>query len=82
QNLAVPARRDVGDARVLRGKQLFYQAGCPACHTPKFVTSRLADDEHRRFQLVWPYSDFLLHDMGEGLADGSTVGDAGPQEWR
>ncbi|WP_279480023.1 di-heme oxidoredictase family protein [Aureimonas sp. SK2] len=82
QNLAVPARRDIGDPQVLRGKRMFYEAGCPACHTPKFVTSRAAPDKHRQFQLIWPYSDFLLHDMGEGLADGSTVGDAGPRDWR
>ncbi|MET0258288.1 MAG: di-heme oxidoredictase family protein, partial [Methylobacterium sp.] len=82
QNLAVPARRDVASPNVLAGKQAFYEAGCPACHIPKFVTSRDAPDKARAFQLIWPYSDFLLHDMGQGLADGSTVGDAGPTEWR
>jgi CxxC motif-containing protein (DUF1111 family) len=34
------------------------------------------------FQLIWPYSDFLLHDMGEELADGQQVGEANGQEWR
>ncbi|KQT45295.1 thiol oxidoreductase [Aureimonas sp. Leaf454] len=82
QNLAVPARRNVGETKVLTGKKLFYGAGCAGCHTPKFVTSREALDKAQRFQLIWPYSDFLLHDMGEGLADGSTIGDAGPREWR
>lgn len=82
RNLAVPARRDVGDATVLQGKQAFYDAGCAACHQPKFVTSRNALDEAQRFQLIWPYSDFLLHDMGEGLADGRPVGDASGSEWR
>jgi CxxC motif-containing protein (DUF1111 family) len=32
--------------------------------------------------LIWPYSDFLLHDMGEGLADGQQVGVATGNEWR
>ena len=82
QNLAVPARRDVADPTVLAGKRLFYGAGCIACHTPKFVTSRRAPDKAQRFQLIWPYSDFLLHDMGEGLADGRPVGDADGREWR
>ena len=82
QNLAVPARRDVGDPQVLRGKAQFYGAGCPACHVPKFVTRRDAPTPAHRFQLIWPYSDFLLHDMGEGLADGRPVGDAGGSEWR
>ncbi|MEO0636126.1 MAG: di-heme oxidoredictase family protein [Pseudomonadota bacterium] len=81
-NLAVPARRDVDDPTVLRGKELFYNTGCVACHQPKFVTSRDAEREEHRFQLIWPYSDFLLHDMGEGLADGQTVGRANGREWR
>lgn len=82
ENLAVPARRDVEDPEVLRGKQAFYEAGCTSCHQPKFVTGRDADNPAHRFQLIWPYSDFLLHDMGEGLADGRPVGDASGREWR
>jgi len=81
-NLAVPARRDADDPAVLRGKAMFYEAGCPACHTPKFVTSRDAETEAHRFQLIWPYTDLLLHDMGEGLADGRPVGSASGREWR
>ncbi|WP_420376960.1 di-heme oxidoredictase family protein [Rhizobium skierniewicense] len=82
ENLAVPARRNVDDPSVLRGKQQFYEAGCASCHRPKFVTKRDANDALHSFQLIWPYSDFLLHDMGEGLADGQQVGEAGGQEWR
>ncbi|MEQ8653380.1 MAG: di-heme oxidoredictase family protein [Kiloniellales bacterium] len=81
-NLAVPARRQVEDPQVLGGKRLFYEAGCAACHRPKYVTSRDVDQDQHAFQLIWPYSDFLLHDMGEGLADGRPVGDAGGREWR
>jgi CxxC motif-containing protein (DUF1111 family) len=82
QNLAVPARRDMAKPEVLRGKQVFYEAGCASCHTPKFVTSRDAPNKAQKFQLIWPYSDFLLHDMGDGLADGQQVGDATGSEWR
>ena len=82
QNLAVPARRDVGDTAVLAGKEAFYSLGCATCHVPKFVTSRKAANPAHRFQLIWPYSDFLLHDMGEGLADGQQVGVANGREWR
>lgn len=82
QNLAVPARRDVSRPEVLAGKKLFYDLGCTACHTPKFVTRRDAPDKAQAFQLIWPYSDFLLHDMGEGLADGQRVGEASGVEWR
>ena len=67
--IAVPARRDVGDAQVLRGKELFYKGGCATCHRPKFVTRRNVDPGINDLQLIWPYSDFLLHDMGDGLAD-------------
>lgn len=82
RNLAVPARRDVDDPDVLHGKELFYDTGCAACHRPKFVTSREAQDPELRFQLIWPYTDMLLHDMGEGLADNRPVGDASGTEWR
>ncbi len=82
RNLGVPARRDVNDPQVLRGKQLFYEAGCISCHRPKFVTRRDTIGEEQSFQLIWPYTDLLLHDMGEGLADGRPEGEASGREWR
>jgi CxxC motif-containing protein (DUF1111 family) len=82
RNLAVPARRKASFPDVLHGKQLFYQSGCTACHTPKFVTSDKAADPAQQFQLIWPYSDFLLHDMGEGLSDGQQVGAASGRDWK
>jgi CxxC motif-containing protein (DUF1111 family) len=82
QNLAVPARRQSGFPNILEGKRLFYEAGCVACHRPKYVTRRDWPEKPLRFQLIWPYSDFLLHDMGEGLADGQPVGVADGKEWR
>ncbi|AZO26148.1 di-heme oxidoredictase family protein [Mesorhizobium sp. M1B.F.Ca.ET.045.04.1.1] len=82
QNLAVPARRDLGTRQVLAGKKQFYEMGCISCHTPKFVTMRGTPNKAQAFQLIWPYSDFLLHDMGEGLADGQRVGEASGSEWR
>ena len=81
-NLAVPARRDVDDPEVLRGKQVFYQTGCISCHTPKFVTHRLEDQPEQSFQLIWPYTDMLLHDMGDGLADNRPEARANGREWR
>ena len=82
RNLAVPARRDVDDPEVLAGKALFYDFGCAGCHRPKYVTSRDAPQPEHRFQLIWPYTDLLMHDMGEGLADGRPLGDASGSEWR
>lgn len=81
-NLAVPKRRQVDDPRVLNGKKLFYQSNCIACHVPKYVTRRDAPQPEHRFQLIWPYTDLLLHDMGDGLADGMPEGQATGREWR
>ncbi len=87
ENLAVPARRNAGAPGVLHGKDMFYRSGCTACHTPKFVTrdgirDKDGKDSPQAFQLIWPYSDFLLHDMGEGLSDGQQVGVASGRDWR
>ena len=82
RNLAVPPRRDVDAPQVLRGKALFHQTGCAACHRPAFVTHRLEGQVEQSFQLIWPYSDLLLHDMGAGLADNRPEGRATGREWR
>lgn len=82
RNLGVPARRGAGDPQVLRGKELFYTTGCTACHTPSFVTHRLEDQPEQSFQLIWPYTDMLLHDMGPGLADNRPEARATGREWR
>jgi CxxC motif-containing protein (DUF1111 family) len=83
RNLAVPARRAVGDPAVLAGKRVFYKSGCIACHRPKFITPRnLPGMPEQSRQLIWPYTDLLLHDMGDGLADGRPEGRAGGREWR
>jgi CxxC motif-containing protein (DUF1111 family) len=82
RTLGVPARRNPDDPQVLAGRALFYQTGCTACHRPNYVTSRLEGDDPASFQLIWPYTDLLLHDMGEGLADNRPEGRANGREWR
>ena len=82
QNLAVPARRKPDDPEVLKGKQVFYRIGCASCHNPKFVTGEVPGQPHLSHQLIWPYTDMLLHDMGEGLADNRPEGAASGSEWR
>ncbi|MEM9342409.1 MAG: di-heme oxidoredictase family protein [Pseudomonadota bacterium] len=82
RNLGVPARRDVDDPQVLHGKEVFYTTGCTGCHQPSFVTHRLADQPEQSFQLIWPYTDMLLHDMGPGLADNRPEARANGREWR
>ncbi|MBK3438572.1 di-heme oxidoreductase family protein [Pseudomonas sp. MF7448] len=82
RNLAVPARRDVNAQQVLDGKNLFFQAGCQTCHTPKFTTASNAAEPELANQVIRPYSDLLLHDMGEGLADNRSEFKAGGRDWR
>jgi CxxC motif-containing protein (DUF1111 family) len=82
RNLAVPARRNPSSPTVLAGKSLFHSTGCAACHTPSFVTGENSPDEHLRGQRIWPYTDLLLHDMGDGLTDGRPEGRASGRDWR
>lgn len=82
RHLAVPVRRGVDRPDVLRGKQAFHRAGCPACHTPRYVTRNDPERPELSRQQIWPYTDLLLHDMGPDLADGRPEGRAGGQEWR
>ena len=82
RNIGVPARRNMDAPDVLAGKKVFYALGCTSCHQPKFVTARLENQPEQSFQLIWPYSDMLLHDMGEGLADNRPEARATGREWR
>ena len=81
QTLAVPAMRDVDDPQVRRGAGLFLKAGCAACHTPSHTTGEHAAPAVTG-QVIFPYTDLLLHDMGEGLADGRPDFLANGREWR
>ena len=82
RNLAVPKRRDAGDPQVLRGKQVFNESGCALCHTPSHKTAQRVDMPEQSEQLIWPYTDLLLHDMGDGLADNRPEGMASGSEWK
>lgn len=79
--LAVPARRNHDDKNILRGKQLFIDANCTACHIPKIQTGshEIAAVAN---QTIRPYTDLLLHDMGDGLADNTPDFNANGNEWR
>ena len=82
QNLAVPPRRNFNAPDVARGKAIFYALGCQSCHAPSFTTGKVEGQPHLSNQKIWPYSDLLLHDMGEGLADNRPEGVADGREWR
>lgn len=82
KTLAVPARRAVNDAGVVRGKALFSQLKCAGCHTPMARTEVNVAFPEISNLLVFPYTDLLLHDMGPGLADMRPEFDADGYEWR
>jgi CxxC motif-containing protein (DUF1111 family) len=64
-----------------RGKSVFANIGCALCHTPTMKTGNSAVAA-LRYQDVNLFSDLLVHDMGVGLADGVSQGQAGPREFR
>lgn len=82
RTLAVPARRDLDDPEVRRGEALFHDAGCARCHVPKQQTGAYADIPELAFQTIYPYTDLMLHDMGEGLDDGRADYEATGRDWR
>ncbi len=82
QALAVPARRNVHDPEVQRGGQLFAKAKCAVCHVPELRTGAKADIAAAANVTIHPYTDLLLHDMGEGLADNRPDFAASGREWR
>lgn len=80
--LAVPIRRNVMNEDVLKGKLLFNEIGCNKCHINKTQTGSSAHLSQLSNQTIYPYSDFLLHDMGNGLADNRPEFEADGNEWR
>jgi CxxC motif-containing protein (DUF1111 family) len=82
QTLSVPVRRNYDAQNVLRGKQLFADLNCVACHIPKMQTGNDYYIEGLRNQTIRPFTDMLLHDMGSGLADGAPDYLATGSEWR
>jgi CxxC motif-containing protein (DUF1111 family) len=82
RTLGVPARRNVDDPDVRRGKALFTSAGCASCHNPTYHTGNVPGLPEISNQTIFPYTDLLLHDMGPDLADGRPDYEAGAQEWR
>jgi len=81
RTLAVPARRDIGNAPASAGEGRFTAIGCASCHLPKLKTAS-SGVAGLRDQVIRPYTDLLLHDMGPGLADGRPDGLATGSEWR
>lgn len=80
--LGVPARRNLDDAQAKQGEGLFTSMGCSKCHVPTLTTSPHHPKAELRGQTIRPYTDLLLHDMGEGLADNLPEAGASGAEWR
>lgn len=84
--LAPAARRKPSDPQVLQGQKLFAQAQCGTCHRPNYVTTASLNPQFSspalNGQRIWPYTDLLLHDMGEGLEDGRPDGQANGRQWK
>jgi CxxC motif-containing protein (DUF1111 family) len=81
-SLAVPAMREADDAQVVEGFLLFDEIGCGSCHRPSSRTGIHPTIPALSAQTIFPYTDLLLHDMGEELADGRPDFEATGSEWR
>ncbi len=84
-NLAVPSPRNQGIVKVQQGAAIFAAIGCASCHQPAFSikgTRQESKSSGKNDIIIHPYSDLLLHDMGQGLADGRPVHNATGREWR
>ena len=68
-HLAVPARRNAYDPKVLNGQKIFNEIGCQQCHTASYTTGASDEFPELSNQKIYPYTDMLLHDMGEDLTD-------------
>ena len=82
---AVPGRRNMNAENIRRGQKLFTDGKCAVCHRPQMRTTHTLDEELKFYetrQIFYPYSDLLLHDMGEGLADNRPEFQATGREWR
>ena len=80
--LAPPPRRAIDDPEVQRGAALFDQARCSVCHVPAVKITLTRQQHGTRDDTIEPYTDLLLHDMGDGLADGRREFLARARDWR
>lgn len=80
--LDAPPARDQDNPQIIRGRETFEKARCAQCHVPEMRTGDyplLPAISKKTFRA---YTDLLLHDMGDGLADGRPDFKAGPRDWR
>jgi CxxC motif-containing protein (DUF1111 family) len=79
--MSAPPTPAAPTASTLNGSSLFSKVGCALCHSPS-LTSGASIYTGMGGVTYNPYSDFALHHMGSGLADGINQGGAGPDQFR
>ncbi|MEE9362157.1 MAG: di-heme oxidoredictase family protein [Cellulophaga sp.] len=82
RTLGVPAPRDIGSKAVKIGAAIFENIECAKCHIPKQRSGNFLGIDAISNQTFFPYTDMLLHDMGEDLADGRPDFLANGNEWK
>ena len=82
RTLGVPPRRDISHSDVIAGAAIFNAIGCTNCHLPSLQTGDNHPFAELRNQTIHPYTDLLLHDMGDGLASNLSTPNAHGREWR
>ncbi|APD06372.1 hypothetical protein UJ101_00835 [Flavobacteriaceae bacterium UJ101] len=82
RTLGVPSPRGIESSSVQRGAAIFEEINCASCHTPQQKSGNFPGIPAISNQTFYPYTDMLLHDMGEGLADGRPDFEADGNEWK
>tara|TARA_R110002049_G_scaffold2743_4_gene21116 strand:- start:55885 stop:57276 length:1392 start_codon:yes stop_codon:yes gene_type:complete len=81
-HLSQPVTQKIARSKSEAGEKLFNEIGCQRCHIPQYITGNKTQAKENHQRKIFPYTDMLLHDMGEGLADNRPEGDATGREWR
>lgn len=76
-----PPRQKKQSKRAKDGQQIFNSIGCSSCHTPSIRLEK-TDLVKNDYTYIHPYSDFLLHSMGQDLADPGTIDTRGADEFK
>ncbi|MFT2111398.1 di-heme oxidoredictase family protein [Marinomonas sp. 2405UD68-3] len=80
--LPVARINNIKSPQFKRGRQQFIDLNCLSCHVPKFTTTQSRLSATLENRVIFPFSDFLLHDMGDALASEFNEYNATPNEWR
>lgn len=82
RTIAVPIRRNQMLTEVSKGSMLFNSLECVKCHVSTYTTGNNGDIDALKNVVIHPYTDLLLHDMGDELADHRPDELANGNEWR